>query len=271
MIMGFKIVKGRIMSDIHFERAQTPSGDTVEKKRGVGKPMDATRGEARLSFGAFSRGNFSLIELLVMIAIVAILSTLLLPALSRAKEMSQVITCLNNARQCHLGVAAYAGDFNGLAPFYKPWHSTASEANSLYFPVQLSYGDQRPSYIYFRARQMIENGYWTPGHLQCPKRDSFDSDGRCFAAREYYKKKRVLFQGSDVSLFSSYAVKGCSLENWASGNQATATANLSYRFGSVPGETLIVDYDYVRRMFHPPKYILVYMRTARGRRSESKR
>jgi prepilin-type N-terminal cleavage/methylation domain-containing protein/prepilin-type processing-associated H-X9-DG protein len=57
-------------------------------------------------------GAFTLIELLVVIAIIAILAALLLPALSRAKEKAQTITCLNNLKQLQICYISYLNDNN---------------------------------------------------------------------------------------------------------------------------------------------------------------
>jgi prepilin-type N-terminal cleavage/methylation domain-containing protein len=46
---------------------------------------------------------FTIVELLVVVAIIAILASLLLPALSKAKEKARRIQCANNLRQTTLG------------------------------------------------------------------------------------------------------------------------------------------------------------------------
>jgi type II secretory pathway pseudopilin PulG len=53
-------------------------------------------------------------ELLVVIAIIAILAALLLPVLSKAKERTLRISCLNNQRQLDLGWQIYADDQRGV-------------------------------------------------------------------------------------------------------------------------------------------------------------
>ncbi|MBI4242951.1 MAG: prepilin-type N-terminal cleavage/methylation domain-containing protein [Planctomycetes bacterium] len=62
------------------------------------------------------RKSFTLIELLIVIAIISILAALLLPALKSARESAKKITCMNNLRQFELGLRMYIQDYDGSYP-----------------------------------------------------------------------------------------------------------------------------------------------------------
>ena len=64
--------------------------------------------------------RFTLVELLIVIAIIAILAAMLLPALSRAKESSRRAVCLNNQGQSARAIWLWAGDNNRELPSSEP-------------------------------------------------------------------------------------------------------------------------------------------------------
>ena len=75
------------------------------------------RVDAEPTHGAEEDFAFTLIELLVIIAIIAILAAMLLPALSRAKAMGQSASCKNHLRQMGLALQMYVTDWKKY-PYY---------------------------------------------------------------------------------------------------------------------------------------------------------
>ena len=63
-----------------------------------------------------SRPAFTLIELMVVIAIIAILASLLLPALASSKEKAKSIACVSNLKQLGIAVRMYSDANEGRLP-----------------------------------------------------------------------------------------------------------------------------------------------------------
>src|SRR5262245_22199017 len=65
--------------------------------------------------------GFTLVELLVVIAVIAVLTALLLPVLVHAREEGRRVTCLSNLRQISQAHLMYLQDWDErLAPWYMP-------------------------------------------------------------------------------------------------------------------------------------------------------
>ena len=73
---------------------------------------------------------FTLIELLIVIAIIATLVSMLLPSLSRAKQMAKSVMCLSNLRNFALAAHIYAESYDGTYPI--ALYNTSTPTNTSY-------------------------------------------------------------------------------------------------------------------------------------------
>lgn len=85
----------------------------------------------------FARHAFTLIELLVVISIIALLISILLPALSRARASAQTAVCLSHLRTVGTSLYVYASDYKdyGLSPY--PHLVTPNARNERLWPDTL--------------------------------------------------------------------------------------------------------------------------------------
>lgn len=67
--------------------------------------------------------GFSLVEMLVVLGIIALLISLLLPAIVRAQRQAQTVHCADNLRQVGLALQMYAGANHGWLPAWSGWHT----------------------------------------------------------------------------------------------------------------------------------------------------
>jgi len=65
--------------------------------------------------------GLTLIELIVVISMIAILASMLLPALSQAKRMAKITVCVGNLKQIGTAAPMFANDNDGRFPLVHPW------------------------------------------------------------------------------------------------------------------------------------------------------
>lgn len=74
--------------------------------------------------GRMRAHGFTLVELLVVIAVIAILAAILFPVFAQAREKARAVSCLSNERQIGLAYTMYATDYDGFLPLTN--HSVGS-------------------------------------------------------------------------------------------------------------------------------------------------
>src|SRR5438552_18691544 len=114
---------------------------------------------------------FTLVELLVVMAVIGLLAGLLLTALANAKERARVVKCLSNLRQTHLALMTYVEEHNDQFPARSveevpPYQTQGQEIKDIQYAIggkepRITAGrcypsaEARPLYPYVRKSEIF--------------------------------------------------------------------------------------------------------------------
>lgn len=108
--------------------------------------------------------GISLVEILVAVAIIAILAALVLPQIQRSTEAGKNARCLANLRQLGTGVMLFVADHDGALPPSEEGESSGTYPGPVFGKVVASAGATWAEYIF---KTYLDND---PRPLQCPSK-----------------------------------------------------------------------------------------------------
>ena len=138
--------------------------------------------------------GFSLIELLIVIAIISILSAILFPVFARARAKARQTVCLSNQKQIGMAVVMYLQDYDERLFFYSsPYTPSESRTGAvIYEPMALHaarwWNELLP---YTRNRQVLVCPDDDAPTLSEDERGTVDTRGRFTIPRSYIATRAV--------------------------------------------------------------------------------
>jgi prepilin-type N-terminal cleavage/methylation domain-containing protein/prepilin-type processing-associated H-X9-DG protein len=137
---------------------------------------DAVAGTA-LEEAGMKRSGFTLVELLVVIAVVAILAALVFPALGAAKERARVIACQSNMKQIGAAIHLYLGDWDETYPL--PYSDGNPMTGTNFLPPTW----KARIFPYVKSSEVF----------RCPSNDAMERLLDINVVSEYVSEKRIPF------------------------------------------------------------------------------
>ena len=160
----------------------------------------------KMKHGLRDRNSFTLIELLMVIAIISIMAAMLLPALKNAREAAKRSACTLNLKQLGQALLMYAHDYDGFFPCE---YSVDASVRQSYPDVALWAGDSSfttgfcPNYIPFF--KPIAGAKYCPPVFYCPSNRNVWYDGNSWFSDQY---------GCSLRFYSTYMYFAHLRDDW---------------------------------------------------------
>lgn len=175
--------------------------------------------------------RFTIVELLVVISIIMILASLLLPALNKAKEKAQGISCLSQQKQLGVYFTAYAGAFDDYYPPPKWTGNTWARFLKMYNEPESFSGYQWAGN--FRADAVkAYNSYKT---YRCPSIPEGKSADPSSPAHEVYGMNASL-----AGVWQDWRNGGYSGTFWLKISQLSKKADIHWSPQNSPSQTILL-------------------------------
>ncbi|HZL37910.1 MAG TPA: type II secretion system protein [Tepidisphaeraceae bacterium] len=125
--------------------------------------------------------GFTLVELLVVIGIIAVLLSLLMPALSRVRQQGNQVVCASNLRQVGIALQMYANNSRGWLYPVGPWDPIRGQYTTL--GSNMPRGQRWPVYVF-------DPPVWNPPIMRCPS-DYQPAEEHSYVVNEHLADKNV--------------------------------------------------------------------------------
>ncbi len=154
---------------------------------------------------------FTLIELLISIAIIGVLIAILVPALSRARAHGRVTACLSNLRGQGMSMLGYTVDYQGALPPKREWNYSENYSEA-YDGCLINEILSEHDHVKFDPPLKQYDWCRPVGIWRCP--DARDSARRTHSGIIHYAPNKWLFNSVEIYDGATYEVDGDAPPGW---------------------------------------------------------